>query len=272
MFLLTFLLVGIILFFLGCAIGSFLNVVIYRSVAGESWVAGRSHCDHCKKNIAWYDNIPLVSYILLNGKSRCCKKQLSISHPVIEFMTGSLFLWWWVGGSLFFKLSSQPFHYIQPLFWLCVGLLLIIIFFADLLYFIIPDEAVVILTALTIIYRLSLILSHEMQLMDFAKTVLGMAICTGFFFLLWFGTKGKGMGFGDVKFMIPFSLLLGWPDMFVGVFFAFVIGAAFSLVLLVTKQKTMKQIVPFGPFLVVSTIITLVFGNQILTWYLGLMR
>ena len=83
-------------------------------------------------------------------------------------------------------------------------------------------------------------------------------------------TKGKGLGFGDVKFSIPMTLLLGWPQILVGLFLSFNIGAVVGLILLFSKKKTIKQAIPFGPFLVIGTLITLVFGDQMIGWYLGL--
>jgi leader peptidase (prepilin peptidase)/N-methyltransferase len=269
MFLSLFLL-PFILFALGAAVGSFVNVVIFRSIEGESWVWGRSHCDVCQKPIRWFDNIPLVSFVLLRGKCRACRNPISISNPVVEFLTGTLFLWWYVGGEFFFHLTSQPFHYIQPLFWLVVGVLILIIFVTDAMYFIIPDEAVALLGMLTFLYRLTLTLSGVMQPTDFLRTILGTLLCTGFFFSLWFFTKGRGLGLGDVKFSVPFALLLGWPNVFVGMFLSFVIGGMVGLLLLVTKKKNIKEAVPFGPFLVAGLLVTLVCGGQILSWYMHL--
>lgn len=266
-----FLLTVGILFILGLAIGSFLNVVIYRSIAGESWVWGRSHCEHCEKPIRWYDNIPLLSYFLLRGKCRYCHEPISVSHPVIEFLTGSLFVWWYVGGAFFFRLTHQPFQYIQPMFWLMVGLLLLVIFFADLRYAIIPDEAVFLLTALTFFYRFGLTVLHVMRPIDFGLTLAAAAVCSGFFFALWYFTQGRGMGFGDVKFSIPFSLLLGWPNVVVGLFLAFVSGGIYSVILMALGKKTLKQVIPFGPFLVLATVVTLVYGDKLLEWYIQLL-
>lgn len=261
----------LILFVLGTIIGSFLNVVIYRTVAGESWAKGRSHCEHCKKQIRWYDNVPLLSYVVLRGKCRFCKTSIAISHPVVEFLTGTLFVWWYWGGTFFFHLTEQPFHYVQPLFWLTVGILLLIVFFADALYSIIPDEVVLILSVLTLAYRFSLTLSHVMQPADFIKTLLAAVMCCVFFWALRFVTKERGMGLGDVKFAIPFSLLLGWPATLLGVFLSFMIGALVATGLLLLKKKKMKQTIPFGPFMVASLLITLLWGNQILQWYINLL-
>lgn len=266
-----FILVTIFLFILGAAVGSFLNVVISRSLNNEQWVKGRSHCDHCDKPLAWFDLFPLLSYLMLGGKSRCCKTALSISHPVVEFLTGTMFVWWFWGSSIFFQLTKAPFQFIQPAFWLMVGILLLIIFFIDLRSMIIPDWAVGSLFVLTLLYRLSLTLTGVMVRTDLISTVVASLVVGLFFFCLWYFTKGKGMGFGDVKFVILMTLLLGWPQILVGLFLSFNIGAVVGVFLLLTKKKGLKQQIPFGPFLVISTLATLVLGDQILGWYLGMM-
>lgn len=267
----AFLLLTLSLFWLGAAIGSFLNVVIYRSAHGKSWVRGRSQCESCHQQLKWYDNIPLLSYFLLGGKCRFCATSLSLSHPVIELMTGLLFVWWFWMGSLFFRLTLHPFSVIQPLFWLVVGLCLVVIFFTDLRYRIIPDEAVAVLTVLTLLYRIAITLAGVMQPLDFVWTIFGALLVTSIFFLLWKVTSGRGMGFGDVKFAIPFGLLLGWPNVVIGTFLAFVLGAVVGIGLVLAGKKTLKQVVPFGPFLVVSTLVTLVFGTQLWQWYFSLL-
>ena len=175
-------------------------------------------------------------------------------------------------GSIFFRLTLHPFSVIQPMFWLLVGLSLLIIFFADIRYMIIPDEAVVFLTVITLLYRITLTLAGVMQPIDFVWAILGSVMISGFFYFLWRVTNGRGMGFGDVKFAVPFGLLLGWPNVFVGTFFAFVVGAVVGVGLMLTKKKTLGQAVPFGPFLVLATVATLVFGTHVWQWYIHLLR
>lgn len=259
------------LFVFGTIIGSFINVVIYRTLKDESWVKGRSKCESCGKQIHWFDNIPLFSYLILGGKCRHCKEPISISHPVIEFLTGSLFVWWYIGGFIFFRITHQPLHYVQPLFWLVVGILLLIIFAADYLYFLIPDEAVISLTVITLAYRVALMATGVMQVPDFGRAVLGSLGLVAFFFTLWYFSKGKGMGFGDVKLVFPLGLLMGWPNLLVGMFLAFIFGSLFSLPLLISGKKKLRQPIPFGPFLILGTVVTLVFGNQLMQWYLHLL-
>jgi leader peptidase (prepilin peptidase)/N-methyltransferase len=264
------LVISLFLFVLGAAVGSFLNVVLYRSILGQDWVHGRSRCDNCHKQIKWYDNIPLLSYFLLRGTCRYCKEPIALSHPVVEFLTGLLFVWWYWGGSLFFQLTQAPFTALQPLFWLSVGVLLIMIFMADLLYLLIPDVAVGLLLLMTILYRVGLTLAGIMEPMDLLKAVMGMVLAVSFFGGLWLLTKGKGMGFGDVKLVGPLALLLGWPNILVGLFIAFVLGALTGLVMIALGKRKMGQVLPFGPFLVIGTVFALVVGDQLLSWYVSL--
>lgn len=268
----TFVLVPAFLFIFGAAVGSFLNVIIYRSTIGESWVSGRSHCEKCKKQIAWYDNIPLLSYFLLGGKCRHCKKSLSLSHPVIEGITGALFVWWYFAGFLFFKLTQQPFVVLQPLFWLAVGLILLVILVVDLKEMIIPDTAVALLFVLVILYRVGLVAFNVMQAEDLLLSLISMIGAGIFFFLLWFLTQGKGMGFGDVKLALPLGLLLGWPQVLVWLFASFLIGAVVGVTLLLFHKVKMKQAVPFGPFLVIGTLVSLIWGDQLFSWYVTLIK
>ncbi|HYD34561.1 MAG TPA: prepilin peptidase [Vitreimonas sp.] len=271
MMLIVFGLVSLFLFWAGAALGSFLNVVIYRTMTEESWVTGRSKCDHCGKQIAWYDNIPLLSFLILRGRCRRCHKPISIIHPVVESLTGILFVWWYWVGFIFFQLTQHPLQTLQPLFWLLVGVLLLVIFFADLLYMLIPDVIVGLLLLMTICYRLALVLFGAMQLPDLLWSVGGAVLAGALFGGLWWITKGKGMGFGDVKFSVPMALLLGWPNIMVGIFLAFLIGALAGVSLIAGGRRRFGQVIPFGPFLVIATFITLVWGDSLVQWYVGLL-
>ena len=142
---------------------------------------------------------------------------------------------------------------------------------ADLLYYIIPDTMVIILSILTITYRVILVSYGEMQLNDLLWAAGSTAVVASFFVALWFFSKGKGMGLGDAKLMVPLGLLLGWPSIIVGVFFAFVAGAVVGLSLIVTGKKRFGQVIPFGPFLIVGACVALVWGDQIINWYLRLL-
>ena len=265
-----FLFGALILFTLGTIFGSFLSVVILRSMRGESWVSGSSRCDECGQPIRWYDNIPLLSFIMLRGECRRCHKPIHPLHFVVELLTGVLFVWWYSGFFLFFQLAEQPFRIIQPLFWLAVAVILLVIFFTDLLYMIIPDEAVAILLVLVGGYRFALVISGIMRQQDMVATLLATVAAIVAFLCLYLITKGRGFGFGDVKLIAPLGLLLGWPNTLVMVFLAFVFGALVGIFLLLLGKRTMKQPIPFGPFLIAATFLSLIWGDAIFQWYLQL--
>lgn len=271
MFSIAFLVSSFFLFLFGTVIGSFLNVLIYRSFNDQDWKTGRSRCDHCHTTLAWYDMIPLVSYLVLWGRCRQCHKRIALSHFVLELLTGALFLWWYWFGFFFFQLTQAPYSLLQPVFWLFVGVMLLVVFVADLKYLIIPDEAVIALLFSAFGYRLALALSGVMQWSDFFFAVLAGGVATLFFFCLWFFTNGKGMGFGDVKLVGPLCLLMGWQRSIAGIFLSFIIGAVVGLTLLVLGKKKLKQPIPFGPFLVIGTVLSLFWGEQLVRWYLGLL-
>lgn len=267
----SFFLIIALLFVLGLAIGSFLSVVIYRMTHGDSALRGRSYCDACKNQIAWYDNIPLLSFILLRRKCRHCGTPIPWEYPAVEFLTGALFVWWFVVGFTFFRLSERPFLIIQPLFWLFVGILLVMIFFTDYMYYIIPDSAVVLLTIATFAYRLFLTRQGIMMPHDFALAILCACGACLFFLGLFLLTKGRGMGFGDVKLAFPLGLLLGWPNTLVALFLSFFIGASVGILTIMLGKKKLKSAVPFGPFLVIGTLIALLWSNEIVRMYVGLL-
>jgi prepilin signal peptidase PulO-like enzyme (type II secretory pathway) len=265
------LLVIICLFIFGLIVGSFINVVIYRTIHGEQWVKGRSRCDHCKHVIAWYDNIPLLSFIVLRGKCRYCHKKIALQHFVIELMTGVLFVWWYVIGFAFFRLTQTPHLVIQPLFWLVVGVFLLIIFVTDWLYQIIPDYANLTLGLLALAYRLYLTGTGAMQHRDFWLAVgVGLGL-TAFLGALWAITKGRGMGFGDVKFAMVMGVLLGWPRGLVAMFLAFVVGAVFGIIMIGLRLKKLRERIAFGLFLILGTAIALLWGNSLWDQYMRIL-
>jgi len=271
MFNLAYLIIGLILFFLGSAVGSFINVYIYRTITDQDWLGGRSECEKCRNKIAWYDLIPVFSYLWLRGKCRHCGKRIGLIHPIVEVIVGLLFVWWYFIGALFFRLTSLPFQAIQPAYWLLAGILLLIIFVADILYYFVPNSIVGLLLALTLIYRIGLTFFGLMQPKDLIMAILASIGLVFAFYLLHVGTKGKGFGMGDVKLAAPLALIMGWPKVLVGVFLAFFIGAVVGLGLIATGKRKFGQIVPFAPFLILGTLLALIFGQQIWQSYLSLL-
>lgn len=228
-----------IVFLLGLCAGSFLNVLSDRLPRGESIWWGRSHCDHCKKSLRWFELIPVVSYILQRGRCLRCHKPLSIQYPLVELVTALGFV------------SLYP-HYAN---WIVFSALLVI-FISDLKYQIIPDSMV-------------------------AVGVIG-AVLTGphllpalgsfaFIYILWALTRGRGMGFGDVKFAGLMGLFLGFPAVIVAFYVAFLTGAVLGVILIIAGKKGWKSHIAFGPFLVAGTWIAFVWGAPIVNWWRGML-
>ena len=261
----------VFLFVFGLVFGSFLNVVIYRTTHGTSPLSGRSMCPKCHKQISWKHNIPLISFFLLRGRCADCGTKISWQYPVVEFLTGALFVWWFLMGRSFFLLLGQPWSYFQPVFWLVVGMLLLVVFIADLRFGLIPDQVSLPLFILALGYRLGLVTSGQMQSTDLVNAVISGLVLTIFFYGLWYFTKGRGFGFGDVKLAPSLGLLLGWPRTLIGIFIAFLTGAVLAVVLLSLGKKKLGQTIPFGPFLVWGTFAALLWGGQIWSWYWALM-
>lgn len=261
-----------LVFLIGACIGSFLNVVIIRSLLGEPWMIGRSHCDVCKRQLAWYELFPIISFIVLRGKCRTCQTEIDLMHPVVEFLTGSLFVWWWLIGFAFFQLSTQPLQLIQSLFWLSIGITFIAILISDLLAYVIPDWTLLWIFFATLAYRIILVSTGIFNPADFARA---MAVGFGlliFFLLLWLFTKGRGMGFGDVKFVFVLGVLLGWPNAVVAVSLAFLLGALIGSVIVLLQRGSLKTALPFGPFLITGAVIALVWGQNLVQWYQSALR
>ncbi len=252
------------LFVGGAVIGSFLNVVVMRSLKGEDWVKGRSKCDSCHHDLAWYDNIPLLSYVWLRGRCRYCGAKIPLQHPVMELLMGVLFVWWGMIGSEFFKLVDIPsMKVIQPLFWLVIGMILGIIVFTDLFYGVIFDCCIWVSGGLIFMYRSLLVFMGVMQPLDMIKSIEAAIGTWLFFYGLYRLTKRKGMGLGDVYLAPVLGLLLGWPRILIAMMLAFILGAVVGLSLVILKGKSLKSSLPFGPFMIIGSLLALIWGMEL---------
>ncbi len=259
----------ILTFFIGAAVGSFVNVLIDRTISGRDWVRGRSECDHCHKTLAWYDMIPILSFVMYGAKSRCCRTPLSFQYPIVETIVGLLFAWWMIVGFVFFRLVSAPLTVVQPLFWLFTGVILLILLLADLFYGVVLMNVVWLGCATALVYRLLLGCFGAYQATDFYLAILTGFGFYAFFWSLWKITKGRGMADGDMYVALYMGILLGWPKGLVAIMGSFIIGAVVGVILIATKLRSRKDTVPFVPFMVIAILVTLLWGNQIIG-YAGL--
>ena len=260
---------SVFIFLLGLVIGSFLNCVVYRLNEKKSFVSGRSFCPECKHSLAWYDLVPVFSFVFLKGKCRYCGKPISWQYPIVEISTGSIFL---LISNFQFLISNQFSNYqflINLLYLFTVASLLIIIFIFDLKWYLIPDKVLlwaVGITAAFHLYSFAFNLYPKGQIFDFLFSAFGAA---GFFLAIFLLTRGKAIGFGDVKLAFFMGLFLGWPKIVTALFLAFLIGAIIGLILIINKKKQMKSEIPFGPFLITGLFIALFWGEPILNFYLN---
>ena len=271
----------LIIFIFGLAVGSFLNVLADR-LPQEETIGGRSHCDHCGHKLNWQDLVPVLSFILLRGRCQYCRKKISWQYPIVELVTGILFIILLVNFWNFGFNHWDLFGIWNLVFLVFITSCLIVIFLSDLRYFIIPDEIIIAGVIGTLIYRFLEILNFgHWNLFGIWSLGFGIwnpfliyilsALGTSLFFLLIVvATKGKGMGLGDAKLAFLMGLALGWPQILFALLFAFVFGALFGLVLILSGRATMKTRIPFGTFLAAGTFLTMIFGGLILQQYSNL--
>ncbi len=242
-------------FVIGCFFGSFLNVIVDRLPKAGSIVYPPSHCEHCRHRLAYYDLVPLLSFLYLKGKCRYCRARLSGYYPVIEAVTGALFV-------LTVFLGIHLGYEAALVYLLAVISSLIVVFFIDLKYGIIPFNVIGVAIAIVTFWYLL----EGAEIISFLLSALGVF---AFFLLLFLLTRGRGIGFGDVVFSFLMGYILGFPKIVLGVYIAFLTGAFFSLILVVlNKKKFSGGTIPFGPFLVSGTIISLFFGEAIIKAFL----
>lgn len=238
---------SILFFVIGLSIGSFLAAFSWRYPRDIPIEKGRSFCPHCRHQLAWYDNIPLLSFISLLGKCRYCGKKISPRYPFIELTTalGFLFIW------------NMPLSPFETVFYLAIFSILVAVFVIDWEHQIIPDSLVFLLLILTI---LKFVVDNDPS---FYGALLTGLVSACFLLMLHIITKGNGMGLGDVKFAVFGGLFLGPEKVFLWLLFAFLTGALYGIILISVRKAKMKDHVAFGPFLIISLIIVEVFFDNL---------
>lgn len=250
-----------LMFLVGLCVGSFLSVVIYRLRAGESAIKGRSRCDFCRRQIAWYDNVPLLSYFLLGGKCRHCRKPIKLEYPLTELIIGIEFVWiyWLLKINFnFFNWLEGGYSFALLVYWLILFSGIITIAIYDFKYMLIPDQ---ILWPLIGVAFMRLFISQNWIVVP---TAFGSMAFLGCLHLI---TKGKGMGWGDVQLGFLLGLVLGWPLIAVAYVVAFLTGAISGAILIMFKQKTLKTKIAFGPFLIIGLAVAKLWGWPLWQWY-----
>lgn len=250
-----------ILFFLsGLMIGSFLNATEYRIAKniplGFNLLRGgeRSACVHCLQVIRPYDLVPVVSFIILRGKCRDCKQSISFQYPIVELLTAGMFV----------LLYSHFGPQIESVYYAVISSFILLLFLLDLKYYIVPDS--VSLPAIIIAISISLLIG--MQPLDI---LIGALIGAGVYVFQYTISKGKWVGSGDIRLGALLGALLGWQLTLVALLLAYVGGSIIAIGLLLTKKAEFGSQLPMGVFLLPATVVTLLWGQEILNWYLQLM-
>lgn len=238
------------IFVIGLCLGSFLNVVLFRLDRKSGILTGRSECQNCLHRLHWYDLVPLFSYLYLRGNCRYCKTEISIIYPLVEFVTGSAVLaYFLVNGPIF---GIYSIHHL-----LIISLFLLLIFF-DALYLILPDKITFSVITAAILFDII-----------FRKPDLLNLTLSGFLFslvfaIIYLGSHGRWMGFGDVKLVFAIGLVLGYPLGFFAIISAVWVAAFWGLALVALKKANLKTALPFGSFLSGATIVFIILKDVIL--------
>lgn len=259
----------IFVFLLGLIIGSFLNCLVWRLHKEES-LMGRSYCPKCRKQIAWYDNVPLLSFIILGGKCRHCGKPISLQYPVVELITGLLFVAAFISNFQFlifnfqtisnFLIFNNLIQLLRDWFLICV---MIVIFIYDLRWYLILD--IITLPACLIIFLFNLSLGFNWK-----NLLISGIIGCSFFLIQFLISRGKWIGGGDIRLGLLMGLALGWPNILVAIFIGYLIGSFVSIGLIISGKKSWGSQVPLGIFLSTASIIALFWGEAIIHWYFNL--
>ena len=244
----------LVIFIFGLIIGSFCNVVIYRLPRGKSIITPGSRCRSCTAPIHPWNNIPVLSYLLLRGSCRACKEPISLRYPSVELVFGVLYVLLW------FKFEfSIPFAVYAALTSTLLTVALI-----DYDHKIIPN----IITLPGMIIGLGL--SAWALPITLVDSLLGLLLGGGLFYLIAFLTKG-GMGGGDIKLIAMIGSFLGWPGALFTIFSGALLGSLVGIALMLLGRKGRKDKVPFGPFLSCGAILFILSGQDLIKWYLNLL-
>ena len=252
----------VLLIVFGLVFGSFLNVVIYRLPRGLNLAKPPSACPRCGARIRPYDNVPVLSYLWLGGKCRRCRVRISPVYPVVEALTAGAFVL-----AFFHHGRDWSWPFLATCLFACA---LIALGFIDFFHQILPDEITLPGLVLALGY------SFVREDLTFLQALLGAAVGAGFLLLVYLAYKGlrkkEGLGFGDVTMMLFIGAFVGWQKTLLTLILASFAGALVGVVLIAVRKKGLQHALPFGTFLAPAAFIAALWGDVLITAYLGLYK
>lgn len=253
-----------ILAVLGLILGSFVNALVWRMHEGLSVAHGRSMCPHCKHTLGAADLVPVLSWLALRGKCRYCRKPISPQYPLVELSTAALFVGsyiWWP------EAFSNPQKAIFIL-WLAILTGLVALAVYDIRWFLLPNKLIYPLAVLAVAQAVIAIANSSEPLTALLNTVLGVIVGGGIFYALFQVSAGKWIGGGDVKLGALLGLIVATPGRAVlFIFFGSLLGSLVSVPMVARGNLKRTSVIPFGPFLIIGGIATVLFGADVLNWY-----
>lgn len=255
----------LIIAIVGLALGSFVNALVWRLKTKRNWVSERSMCPHCKHELAAKDLIPVLSWLSLKGKCRYCKKPISVQYPAVELLTMFLF----IASYIFwpYELTSMVAVAVFAVWLLCVVMLMALLVY-DLKWMLLPNKLIATLTGLSVIYACLLAVNVGWKQL-FVSLGSGL-LFFGLFWTLYQVSSGKWIGGGDVKLALPLGILAGgFAEVFLLIFLASFIGTLYVLPGLASRNIKAKTKLPFGPLLIIATVLVVLFGQSLIQWYMN---
>ena len=255
-----------LLFLLGLILGSFLNALVYRMHAGQDWIKSRSQCEACGHQLAALDLVPVLSWLMLKGRCRYCGKKISWQHPAVELAAGLAFaasyLWWPVN-------LDQPGQHLLFAGWtICLaGLVALAVY--DLRFMLLPNKIIYPTLLVSVVVRVIYIFGYQPnKLHALAAWAASLAVASGLFLAIFVVSRGKWIGYGDVRLGLITGTILADPaKAFLMIFAASLLGSLVSIGLILAGRKSLGSKIPFGPYLITGTFLALLFGPGIISWY-----
>lgn len=279
-------------FILGTAFGSFINVVALRYegdafLLGRPVIYGRSCCPACRTTLRWFELVPLLSFFLQRGKCRTCGTHISAQYPLVEFLGGLIFAYVPLRIAHFFALSgfSPGAEFLIAYFWVAAFFLLLLLALIDIRLYLIPNEVSFMLAGIGVLIGAVMagylspaghsLLGFHAILAGFSEGVWVNRVIAILFGVIFFGfltiaSRGRGMGLGDVKLAGALGILIGWPDIVAVTAISFVIGACAGVFAMIFGKKSLKSLLPFGPFLALAVAVVFFLGDAFTRGYFQL--